>query len=530
MKYLLMILNNYLFQCYRWISQTYTSVRKVVGKLFPYLLTTVVSLALAFSIRLFSANRVLIVAISLIVAILVVRRLVFGIGLMFLLVASVIPMTSMPKPFVIGGQGPYMTEFLLVIMIAVVFIKACAGRKHFQSYLTVPVLLIFASAVLAIVVSCITTWHSASWLSSFGAAYNSVRPFIYYAFFFVIAFGINSERELRQILSTIMVIAVIVSIISIVQSVFGIILFQKYFGNSFMLALDSNNAGGDNAVIRSLPPGLSIITLCFCFSILGAAYKVAKNSIFQLVISLVLGMGIVFSFYRGIWIAMCLSMFIAFLVVNVKVKVRLTVITLLMLLLIVIGIISVPKMISGAKSQYFSQAVGNRFGSMFQKDAVGDASLQYRFAENRSAIRRITKYPIFGIGAGTPINYTSQYNSVTRKSYIAPIYFMHNSYLEMWLVYGILGIMSFIAASVIFLVRSWLLFLRLKDPLYKSIVLALFVFYIGLLQRAVTQMHFTHDYYYILTTAFIWGIIELIWRLYNLNEIDVGPEKIASVI
>jgi O-antigen ligase len=179
-------------------------------------------------------------------------------------------------------------------------------------------------------------------------------------------------------------------------------------------------------------------------------------------------------------------------------------------------------MIPGASAGKWTQAVGDRFMSIFRTESyvTESSSVQARARENRVAIEQIKENPILGIGAGSPRVY-EQWTYPTGSSLIYAKYWILNSYLELWLIYGLPGILSFAWLSVVFLIRSFVLFRRLRDPTWKAVVVAFFAGYIGFLWRSITQMHIVHDRYHIFIVAIMWGVVEALWRLHNKGEIGV---------
>ncbi len=164
--------------------------------------------------------------------------------------------------------------------------------------------------------------------------------------------------------------------------------------------------------------------------------------------------------------------------------------------------------------------------SIFQRETLQSESLQNRFRENRYAFEQVKRHPLLGIGVGSPLEFKQWTRPGRRTKVIYRVYQIHNSYLELWMVYGLLGVVSFAWLSVVFLVRSFLLFMKSRDPSNKYLALGLFAGYVVSLLKAVTGMTLLHSVPSITLTAFMWGIIEVIWRL---NPPDRQEPQVAEV-
>jgi O-antigen ligase len=232
-----------------------------------------------------------------------------------------------------------------------------------------------------------------------------------------------------------------------------------------------------------------------------------------------LGVGLVFTFFRSYWIATMISILVMWLASEWVIKRKLIVFGVFTLGITVIAAIALAGVVNPGATNKLQGALTKRVMSMFSVNkTMQSSSLQDRVTENRLAWRGIQANPVFGIGVGNPIGtavVTNPRNGADQH-FVYRVW-MHNSYLELWLIYGMLGIASFIWLSVAFLIRSFRLFQVAVRPEWKAIAIAACGAYVGFLQRSITQMHMTHDVHQILTVAILWGLIEAIWRL-NAEE------------
>jgi O-antigen ligase len=159
---------------------------------------------------------------------------------------------------------------------------------------------------------------------------------------------------------------------------------------------------------------------------------------------------------------------------------------------------------------------------------IKSASYKNRQIENRIALRQIREYPIFGIGVGNPIQYRMSSNPYQGGYSITGIQWIHNSSLELWLVYGILGLASFAWLSIVFLIRCYILFKNARDPAWQALGISLLAGYIAFLTRAIVTMSILHEPPNIATAALMWGIIEAVYRIYLQPQQNKAAAEAAS--
>ena len=483
---------------------------------------------LAWGILQASPQQVVAPVLGLFVLAVIARRLELGIVALMITTASFINPSAIPRPITAGGMGPNVAELLIVFMLIAVFLQFSTRRKFelFKSPLTLPLLLLCAAVLISMLVSYVNYLGDPRGIWPFERVYNSVRQMFLYLLFFPIAFGIRTERQLNLTLRLLIWVAAMVAIMMVIQYFLGTDK-SLFIGTRFTPGYTTALSPEEEKVARSLPPGIALMLAFFLVPLAQAAYRGLRAGIVPATAASVVGAGLIFTFARNYWISMFVGVFVIWLLANRTVKSRLAMVAVVVAVFSVVGSLSLAKLAPGTAGERFSRALSERFVSLIHRPTytVGE-SFQSRLRENRSAIQQIKRSPVFGIGADAPRQYGEWTRPGLWTKVIYPVYFIHNSYLELWMVYGLLGILSFIWMSIAFLLRAFVLSRRARDPTWRILAISFFAGYVAFLIRAAVTMNATHEMHNIAVAALMWGIVEAIWRL---NEQAQADAKAASV-
>lgn len=505
----------------RWIRKALRLLRRIWAKVLPVLLTVAVSVLLAWGLLYVPLPKVLAAVLGSILGVIIARRLELGVILLMILAASIIYSTAVPKPVTLGGQGFHATELLILFMLLVTFVRCCVNRKFefFKSPITLPLLLFCAAVPVSILVGY--SLHRADPRTPFffKHVYNTARPVFHYLLFFVVAFGIQTERQLKLILRLLVWIAAITAMMMVVQYFVGTGGGSVFVGGKYTPAMSQALSPEEEYIARSLPPGIGLILPFFLVTLTNAAYRGSRPGAVHIMATVALGIGVVFTFTRNYWIGTFGGVLIVWLLAARTVKRRLIVLALTSVTLAVVGSLALGKLAPGTAGQRFSHALGERFASIFRQETLATESIQNRVRENRYAFQQIKKHPILGIGVGSPLYFKQWTRPGMGTKAMYRVRSIHNSYLELWMVYGLLGVVSFVWLSVGFLARSFLLFWRTRgSSVYAPLALAFFAGYILVLLKGITGMTILHQTSDISTIALMWGIVEAIWRLHGQDQ------------
>lgn len=535
MSWLLVVLwSRILWPAWRWSARKFNQARRALGKheVWYWLAAWMCCAGLAYAILKLPPTKVAVLIVGMIALAVFIRRLEWGIVAVMIFVASFIHHAALPRPFALGGMGPNGPETLVIIMLGITFFQACRQRKVrlFQSPMTLPLILLYVAVGMSMVESYRMFKSSVEEdLFSFSQIYSNARPMFYYAFFFVVAFGIQTQRQLRIVLRAVVWIGAIVSAMIVVQCYLGTHGKSLFIGGQFQQSYTEAFSPDQQEIARSIPPGLAPICIFFLVSVAAAGYQKSRAGLMSALAGAVLGVGIVFSFYRSFMVSSLLGIFIMWVASPLAAKRRLMAYGSLVVLMAVLGTVAGGALVQASTGSDVLGLVTSRFTSAFtSKTYAVDESYRNRVREDQEAIQNIKKNPIIGIGSGTPRQYLHWTRPGTYTQVLYPIYYIHNSYLETWEVYGLLGIVSFLWISIAFLIRCIVVFRRVEHPSWKAVAIGCFAGYIGFLIRSNTQPHIMHDVYYIVTCALVWGIIEVIARLHEEGRLTEASDPAAE--
>ena len=116
-----------------------------------------------------------------------------------------------------------------------------------------------------------------------------------------------------------------------------------------------------------------------------------------------------------------------------------------------------------------------------------DETLAARWEEARYAWVHISQHPFLGIGIRTP--YRPEFFPGDELTY-----YIHNSYIWLWLHVGLLGILSFLWLSFAFLKRGFQSWHTLSDPSWASTMLGFTLAYAGMMISNLVAPSFTQHW------------------------------------
>jgi len=218
----------------------------------------------------------------------------------------------------------------------------------------------------------------------------------------------------------------------------------------------------------------------------------------------------VFSFARNAWISTIVATALLLVVTPLRSKGRLAAIIVGAAVGAILFSFAVAA-VTPRRSVALKNALAERFLSIVQtRRTSSEPSVENRRYENRAALRLALRQPVFGLGLRTTIKQTYEWVPTARGMRMVPLstYMIHNSYLDMWVHYGLLGVLSFAAISITFLYRAFSLWRRAEEYWVKSIGLGFALGYVTLLIRSVVVMTLLHQLWEITVAAYMWGMVE----------------------
>jgi len=324
------------------------------------------------------------------------------------------------------------------------------------------------------------------------------RCLTYYLTFFVVTNFIREKSEIKLIIKGLLVIAAVVAVTMIIQAVIG---------QSFILVPGrvemATTLGVRYQSFRILPPGQTLIYVMFITIVchLVIINKPFFKKSWTFILFIIIGIAICLTYNRSYWIAIIFSSNILILITATKVKIRIMAISFIVLILISL---SLPLLLrTSPKMQKTLISFSDRFTSIFKaKQIYYGGSISWRKMENRIAIEKIKKYPIFGIGLANAYR-------VARGNYDSLTGYAHNGYIWITVQMGLLGLFAFLWFYTKFLIRGFVRWKSVKDQFLRSSILGFTLSGLGILLVNIVNPIFM-QWFSIVVIAVMIGLTEAI--------------------
>lgn len=484
-------------------------LRRKLPWLFSAILVVAASHMLANQILTGAPVQAVLVIVSFILAAIMVARLDVAVLVMMVTSATVIYPTALPSPITIGGGGFGSGELLLIFMVFVGFVKAYKNRRHVSSPLTPAVLCLFLAVLLALVVGYRVYLANPRGFYLFEHAYNAARGMFRYLGFFAILYGIKDKKEYRFVFNATLFLACVVSAVVVAQYFLGRHV-QLFLGSpeGFIGRVEGEQ---DVSVTRLSPPGVPLMLLMLTTCLyLASAYK-GKVAVRYGVLTAILAAGVILTFSRTSWISIGLAVLLILVLSPMDVKGRALATMGYMAAAAVVASIALAIAVPG-RAEPLQRALVNRVESVLHSRKTYDTTGAYRRNESRRVLKLALQHPIFGIGLGETLDYDflRQPGPNGRlQEFQVPKRTIHNSYINIWAQYGVLGLIAFGWISVVFIYRGLALWRRADELWIRGIGLCFVLTYIGLLVRSLAAMTLLGQLWEIAVTCYMWGMVEV---------------------
>jgi O-antigen ligase len=351
------------------------------------------------------------------------------------------------------GQG------IMLFMLAV-FLTSLEART-LRERLATPL----APAVLMFMVAILIT-------SMIGLLFNNVylskmietsRSYSFYLMFFVTLLCLRERRNMRVLLTTLLVMAVIVAIMMFVQFAAGN-RFQVFFGNIRVESFGSF-AG------RILPPGVELIWMVVPF-VIARIPIVTPHARRWLVAALaVLFGGLLLTFTRSVWMGTLLSMTI--MAIMGRGPVRVGVLRMFVAMGAFVAVLLVVLQLVSTDNENYMTPYVKRFTSIFKAESYEEgSSANVRKEEILAAWPKIVEKPWFGVGVGGTYAYIEAWDDRDHRRYWQPVTYIHNAYVLLLTHTGIVGFTTCMIMLATFFVRARNIFKQLTRPDDRATVMA----------------------------------------------------------
>lgn len=360
------------------------------------------------------------------------RRPVLSLLLGLCLVFEVVP--AHLQPSIMTAQGSIKLPDLWLAYLGLVITLGAFARGRLVPPAGRPFALAIGFFMLLVLLSFSYSWF---YLGN-KAAVSEARELILWCLMPLLAAVLDRPRRLRLFVAGLLWIGAALSLLALAQSLAGVQL-----ATAMRVAPLSAEFRDVTRVITG--GGIYIVAFGLIYCAL-QAQMAARRPIWLWPLLLLLLAGLLISFGRGMWIATCIGLFSAVMLVRGwrgAARAALAGLVLLSMLLAVLAL-SRPSLV---------QAFIDR-GSGITSEIANGASFKWRGIENREALKVIAERPLLGTGIGGDYKKfsTGEANFDIEKRYI------HSAYLFFPLKFGLPGLLFPVFVIVSFFrlaLRSW---------------------------------------------------------------------------
>lgn len=442
----------------------------------------------------------------------VLKRPEFAIIGVIIATSSIVFEGQIPRISV--GISFHLSDIFLLGLLGIIFMRSLVepGFRIIRTPLDLPILFLVGIVILSTI--------NAIFRSSVEVelARRAIRVFSYYLIFFTVTNLVRERRQLKTLLTGILLIAIVVAAAMVAQFILG---------SSFRLLpgrveeLVTQGSAYDD-ITRILAPGWSTIMVVFvvlvCYFAFDSRHLIVWINIF---IVLLFGLALTLTFLRSYWAALIVSISLLLFLLNEKDLKRF--VSTIFVTLVLIAAIILPVLVDqNSRASRLIYASADRIGTLGDSGTFQgqDNSLSRRLIENEYALAVIAQHPLIGIGMATqyrPLDFRLDYinndQSITDfRRYI------HNGHLQILMQSGFLGYFSFLWLSIVFMLRTYKYWHNIIEPPMKAVVLGNLITYMAILVAATVNPTFT-EWRWSPLFGIMFGVNEVIYRLY-LTEIE----------
>ena len=298
---------------------------------------------------------------------------------------------------------------------------------------------------------------------SFSNAVYEARTLIYYLILFPITNLVRTRSQIVRLVQGVLTIGLLLAIQMLARSTFG--------SASATMAVSVQNA----ELVRVMSDGAPCVYVAFivmvCYLALGEQARHSLLRWFQVVVMAVASLT---GLARNLMIQLAAVGTALVLVLPRPAMGRLGRNLLGAAFIAIVLVLAIILAGRGSVLLGYATAYLERFDSMFSsRITTSEETLAPRVVEMRFAWEQISTHPILGIGLYNP--YRPRLWAAEPKGRTM---FLHNAYLSMWLKTGLLGLISFLWLSVVFLSRGLKRWRTVEDIFLRAVVLGVTLAYI----------------------------------------------------
>ena len=377
---------------------------------------------------------------------------------------------------------------LVVILIVWLSQKSLIGDSNFfKNKVDISLAIFLGFCVISFVPALLYS-------NSLSKGFRELVPFIFYGIYFVLIDTLNNKKRLMILIITIFSISLILAI----RNIFNYISTVHSVKQLWQLLASRVPAG---EVFLS---GMAILSLSIGIFVSSKFIK-----ILMIVISLVFIIANIFTFTRGSWLFLLISIMLLFVYFSFRNKLKLGII----LLILIVGFILISNLMFDRIALPFFKTLTERFETISLSKIFSEPSIQDRIAETKGILKAISSNPITGYGLGGMY----EFNSPLRRE--SPTWYCHNAYLFIWFKMGMLGLIAYLYFYFQIIKRGLSFYKETQNLYFKAISIGCTIFFMGNAIYTITSPTLFSKGGVFIISIFA-GIIESLYR--NARQIKSG--------
>lgn len=366
-------------------------------------------------------------------------------------------------------------ELLLVAFVAwIVVRRVLFDKKYVFTKIDIPL------------ISFILVYTSITFIYSpdIGIGIEGLRAVVQYMFwFFMIVQLVDTETVLERVLFLIVVSVGLLGAHGTWQYFTGAEMLGNWVDSSESIQTRAYSiVGGPNTL-----GSLMVIGIPIGFGMFIAEKDILKKLLY-LVCTMFMGLGLIFTFSRGAWLAAFIAVIIMFVFLARTMIVSIT--TLLMVVVMSVN------------------TIWERIYYMFTKEYISKASTGGRLYRWQYALEEWQERPLFGLGVG-------RFGGAVATNHNLTPFYMDNYYLKTLTESGIIGLTAFV---LLILSTVWNMFMYIRgtlDKRYRIIMISIFSGCLGLLIHNGVENIFESPF----SVVYFWTYVGLLVAVHKMERL-----------
>jgi O-antigen ligase len=328
-------------------------------------------------------------------------RPIYGLFVIIFFISGFLAPDTLPFIRFFGIGSVHTTDAILGGLFLFIIVQKLYYRFFYRHYypiirtpIDIPLILFFIACVIALINGI------AIQKADFNIALRSFRLVSYYLFFFLITNLIRNRKDLTLFMGGVFSIALITALVSNIQQISGASISIPFVGRLETLQTMGMKYTG---VTRSIPGGIFLVYLSFIsLGCIVITRRLEGKTILLVISVIILGLGLLFTFFRATWIASSLAFLLFIFLAPIQHKGKFIIYFLVAICMVIL--IFLFSLSSSGKLNKILYATQERITSVFKvrglKGQKAD-TLSGRMKEIEYALLKIKDHPMLGIGLGT---------------------------------------------------------------------------------------------------------------------------------